>query len=558
MHNKVLKRIENQGGNASRTPNPNAGIDEARLPAASSHAKQGSSSKISSARRGFLVNVTSNIVLMLIQSLVSLWFTPYLIKHLGIAVYGMIPLANMITSYLEVITSSFSAAVSRFLTIDLELGDAQSANRTFNTALFGITGGILALSPIVVLIAIAFPLLFNVPSGWESDASWLFASVATAFFISVFAGIFAVSSFVHSKFFLRNVVRILAIIVRISSVVTLFSLFLPRLWFVGVGLLATSLVALGGDLWLWRKLTPELSVRVTMFDRSQLRSLAGMGWWVVLNRIGAMLLTRTDLVVVNTFFGAAMTGGYGSILTFSVLIDSSASVITTVISPIIVRMFARKDFVGLQRLCSQSIKLLGLALALPVGLLCGFSRPILSVWLGPSFQDLSILLVFLVGHLSLNLSALPMRYIHRAYNKIRWPGIMTLLAGAVNLGLSVLVAMWGGWGVVGVAIVGAIVWTAQDVLFISIYTARIMKRPWWTFLPSLSASIIGTILVALLGYGLTLLWMPDGWLDLASSAAIVSLVYVLGVWKIGLSRADWKLLRALMPEQLVWILDLIP
>ena len=274
-----------------------------------------------------------------------------------------------------------------------------------------------------------------------------------------------------------------ALLARIGFVVALFSLFSARLWYAGGGVLIAALVSFLGDALLWRKLTPELRVQITAFDRSRLRSLMGMGGWVVVNRIGATLLQRVDLIVVNTVFGAAMTGRYGSVLQFSTLTESLAVAASTVVRPVIVRKFAQGDSVGLQRLSSQAVKLLGLALALPVGLLCGFSRPLLATWLGPPFQDLNVLLVFVVAHLSLNLSALPMRHVHNAYNKVRQPGVATLLTGVANLGLSILLAIWGGWGAIGVAVAGAVVWTAQNILYVPIYTAHIMKLPWWTFLP---------------------------------------------------------------------------
>jgi O-antigen/teichoic acid export membrane protein len=507
-------------------------------------------SRIGGARKGFLGNVASNIVLMVIQAGVSLWFTPYLIDHLGIAAYGMVPLANSVTSYMQVLIASYSAAVGRFLTIDLERADRLTANSTFNTALFGVIGIVAALIPVALVISLAFPYVFDVPSGWEEDASWLFAAVAVAFFVTGITGSFAVSSYAYSKFWVRNLVRLIALSARIGLVVTLFSMFSARLWHVGGGVLVASLVAFVGNILLWRKLTPELCVRVTAFDRSRLRSLMGTGGWVLVNRVGAMLLSRVDLIVVNAFFGAAMTGRYGSMMQFSILINSSASVATDVISPVIVRRFARGDFVGLRHLCSQAVKLLGLALALPVGLLCGFSRPFLSLWLGPSFQDMGVLLVFLIGHLGVNLSALPMRYVHRAYNKIHWPGMVTLLSGMTNLGLAILLAKWGGWGVVGVAVAGAVVWTAQNVLYIPIYTARIMELPWWAFLPSLTAGLAGTLSVGMAAYGLTLVRMPTDWFALAASAAIVSLLYAVGVGGLGLRRADWQFLSSLLPWQM--------
>jgi membrane protein EpsK len=451
---------------------------------------------------------------------------------------------------MSVLTAALNAALSRFLVIDLERGDVRAANSTFNTALFGLIGIVLALSPIVLVVSLAFPTLFNVPAGWEVDASRLFVLVALAAFVTVIVSNFAVSPFIRSRFVMRNTVHLIGLVARLGLIALLFSLLPARLWYAGGASLIAALISLVGFALLWRRLTPELHVRITAFDRSRLRALTGMGGWVTVNRLGGTLLARTDLLVVNAFFGAALTGGYGSVAQLSMLVDYMASAAATVLRPIILIKYAQQDLMGLQRLASQSVRLLGMALALPVGLLCGFARPLLSAWLGPDYQFLSVLLVIIVAHLSLNLSVRPLLYVQTAYNRIRWPGIATLISGAVSLGLAVLAGMWGGWGAAGVALAVAVAWTAKNALYMPIYTARIMELPWWSFLPSSIPIVTATLVVGMAAYGLTLLRMPSNWLELAGSAAIISLLYAAGVWGVGLSRADRQLLRDLLPWQI--------
>ena len=497
-------------------------------------------------RSRFLVNIASNGVYIAALTAANLWLTPFLIGHLGIAAFGMIPLVTTITSYMSILTTALNTALSRFLVLDLEQGDARAANSTFNTALFWLVGVILALSPIVLGVSLAFPTLFNVPAGLEGDASMLFVLVALAAFATVIGSNFAVSPFIHSRFVASNAVELIGMFARLGLIAILFYLLPGRLWYAGCATLIASLICLVGLVLLWRRLSPELHVRITAFDRSRLRALLGMGGWVTVNTLGAMLLARTDLLVVNAFFGAALTGGYGSVAQFAILIDYLANAVATVVRPIILIKYAQQDFRGLQRLASQSVKLLGLALALPVGLLCGFSRPLISLWLGSDYQDLSVLLVIIVGHLSLNLSVRPLLYVQSAYNKLRWPGIATLVSGGLSLALAVLAAMWGGWGAAGVALAVVVALTAKNTLYVPIYTTHIMNRKWWSFLPSLLPIVMTTFGVGMGAYGLTLVRMPGTWLQLAGSAAVISILYAAGVWGLGLSRVDRQLLRELL------------
>lgn len=505
------------------------------------------------ARKRFLINVSSNAALLSAQVGVTLWLTPFLIGHLGIAAFGMVLLVNSLVSYMSFLSNALDSVINRFLAIDLNTGDTFAANKTFNTALFGIVGIILVLFPLVFAISLAFPNLFHVPLGWENDARLLLFLAAFAFFIQLIGSVFVVSPFVHSKFLLKNTGDLAGLFARISFILIMFSLLRPHMWYAGGGMLVGVVVALFGYIIVWRKLTPELHIQITAFDRSLLPDFVGMGGWVIVNSVGVILLSRVDLIVVNAYFGAALTGGYGAVAQFSLFMGYLVNALGSVMRPVVLTKYAQRDFVGLQSLGSQGVKLFGLVLALPVGLLCGFSRPILSVWLGPSYEYLSILLVLIVCHQSLNLSVRPLSQIQNAYNKVRWPGIATLLSGGVSLGLGVLLAMWGRWGAAGVAVAVGVTWTAKNAVYMPIYTACIMKLPWWTFLPRLGCSIIGTLFVGMVSFGFTFIQMPNSLLTLAGFFAVVSLLYAVLVWAIGLTPVDRQLVKSLSPLQITKI-----
>jgi len=505
------------------------------------------SPSLSTARKHLGLNVFSNVAYQVVFAAVTLWMTPFLIEYIGIAAYGMIPLANTLISYMSVFTTALNITMSRFLGIDLGEGKVNAANKTFNTALFSILAVVVALIPLTIALSLYFPYLFKVPPGWERDASILFAMIAATFFITIVAGIFSLSPFIYSQFLLTNLVNFTGLFARVSIVIILFAIFQPHLWYAGVGVLLSAIVCLLGYTILWHRFTPQLSIDITFFDRSRLRPLMGMGGWSLVNSVGGMLLDRVDLIVVNAYFGAILTGAYAVVVQFSVLLEVLAGTAFTVLRPVTLLKFAQGDFLGLRDVSSQSVKLFGIALALPVGLMCGFSRPLLSIWLGPSFAYLSLLLIIVVSHLSLNLSARPLLYVQYAYNKVRWPGIVTLVCGIASVLADLFVVHYGKWGYLGIAASTAMIWTFKNAVYIPIYTSHIMRQPWWSFLPSLKWSVIGTLFTGLTAYVLTLVYMPSNWFTLAISASLISLMYLGIVWAIWLNQNDKQIIISLSP-----------
>src|SRR5690349_13248362 len=81
------------------------------------------------ARSRFTVNVTANVIYMAATTLVMVWYIPFLIRHLGVAAYGMVPLANSLVTYMSILTDALDVSINRFLGIDLNRSDVAAANR---------------------------------------------------------------------------------------------------------------------------------------------------------------------------------------------------------------------------------------------------------------------------------------------------------------------------------------------------------------------------------------------------------------------------------------------
>ncbi len=100
--------------------------------------------------RGFAAqlprNLAANIAYFLVNIVIGILLVPYFIDTLGVAAYGLIPLATSITGYVAIVVQSLNTAVTRFLTVDLQRGDYAAANKTFNTSLFGLTAVILVVA----------------------------------------------------------------------------------------------------------------------------------------------------------------------------------------------------------------------------------------------------------------------------------------------------------------------------------------------------------------------------------------------------------------------------
>jgi membrane protein EpsK len=500
-------------------------------------------------RSRFVINVSSNVCYATLNVALMVWYVPFLLRHLGVAAYGMISLANSLVMYAAIISTGLDTSITRFLAIDLNQGNNASANKTFNTSLALSLAACVVLALPVLMVASFFPLLFKVPPGLEFETQFLFVSVAVTTLAAIVSGTFGVASLVTHRFDLRNIVRSLTSLSRVGVVALCFLFWTSSLWQVALGFMVSAGVSLTGDVMVWRRLTPQLHIDVRDLDLHQFRALIGLSGWVTISVIGFLLMTQVDLVVVNAVFGAEMTGRYGSLLLFPTLIYTMMDVVVTVLSPAIMARYAVGDIEGMRRIACRSVKILGIGLALPIGMLCGFGRPLLTLWLGSGFAQLDLLLILLVGHLAVNLAVRPLSYIVNAYNRAKVEGLITLALGAVNLALVIAVARWGGWGVAGVAATTALIYTIRNAVFLSGYSAAVMRLQWCTFYTPLLAGMLGTLGIALTGRFVSQIWWPASWLALGASATAISAAYGVIAYAICLNRSDRDLLWSFLSRK---------
>ena len=494
------------------------------------------------ARARLPLNIFSNICWMGLNIIVGFWYTPYLIATLGVAVYGLVPLASSITNYLALVTDGFDSALSRFLQIDLARDDDQAANRTFNTGIAGSLTIFVALIPISLLLSWLAPHIFHVPDGYEADMQWLVLLTMIAFATTFLSGPFAVSSFSLHRFDLRLYVNIVRLSIQMGSMVLLFTLLSPRLWEIGIGIFLSSLFLMLGHGIIWRRLTPKLKILPRLFDISRLKRLLQFSGWVLVNQAGTQLFLNIDLVVANLVFGAYVGGRYGAVLIFPVFLRSMIGTLGSVLEPMVFTLYAQNNLSRLARFCNLAVKFTGLLIALPIGLICGLARPMLTVWLGPQYSDLSWLVVVLVSQLCINLAVVPLYPIQEATNHVRVPGIVTLVTGVINACLAVGFALWSGWGFIGIAIAGAIVNTARNTFFTPLYAARVLHLCWHAFLPSLVNGILGSVAVGAITYWAALTWQLTNWGQLAFIAMVTSGLYMIAAYFLGLNANERNLI----------------
>ncbi|KAB2661763.1 MAG: hypothetical protein DVB32_01920 [Verrucomicrobia bacterium] len=493
-------------------------------------------------RSRLLANFGSNLGLLGANLAIGIFFTPFLVRHLGAGGYGMVLLANTAALYLGLLLTGFNSAVGRYVTVEMGRGEIDKARQYFNSAVFGGLAAGCLLAVLGVIVCFHIEALVRAPAGRLAETRWLFAATLAATILGTMRTAFSASTYCRNRLDLSNGVGLLDKVTSAGWVVIAFALGAIVFDQVAIGIVAGALVSTVLTIFLWKKLTPELELKASQFRWTAFRELLSTGLWGSVNAAGSLLFLSVDLIVVNRLFGAESGGRYAAVMQITAVLRSVGAALSGAFGPTIVHLHARGDLEGLLARLMTAIRIMRFLLPLPIGILAGFSNDILALWLGNDFTSMGWLLILSTLHLSVNLAVLPMFLAWTATNHVKTPALVTLAMGIGSAALAIALGRTT-LGIAGVAVAGVISLSAKNLIFTPLYTAHVLDVSCRKLYATLFHSAFATMVVAVTSGIISHLTNINGFVRLATAATLIGVVYVAVVILCVITEAERTKLR---------------
>ena len=414
----------------------------------------------------------------------------YQIRHLGVANYGMVTLANSFVQYTQVLTVVLVSTLFRFVTLHLAKGDTKAARSYFNTQFAALVWFIAVFIPIAAVISYYTPSFLRVPPGQGDNTRLLFFLMYFSFLTMLMGNPFRLAQFTAQRFDVGNWIDMGNQVARYGTWIVLFALFTPSSWHIGLGFVSGAIVTLTASMIFARPLMRQLRPSLWEFNLARFTEMAKTGTWIVVSQIGTMIYLSIDALIINRMLGPASVGKYCTILSIAVMLRGLFSTMSGMMTPLAVASYARGDNESLGRNMARAVKFVSLGSTLPLAAVCGLAAPFLSWWLGPQFKDLWPLVWWLLAHLLITSGIEPLHSVKLAANKMALPGTLTVVGGILKLAGAILLVKYTSLGFYGVAISTALSLVALHTIFTPIYVGSILKMSSWRFYKALIPSAL--------------------------------------------------------------------
>ncbi len=501
------------------------------------------------APKKMLPNFLANMISLAVNALVGLLMVPYYIDTLGVAAYGIIPLATSMSSYVALISDSLSTAIGRYVAVSAQSGDEGGYSRTYNTALFGLLRVILVILPIALLVGMLSPVLFNTGGQNWADVQILFVGIMISVLVTAWSNCFTSVLFGCHRLDLYNAVKMVNVLLQVGLVLAMFFVSGPALSMVGISYACASLAALLASYIMVRRIQPQLKIRRKEYDNPHFKDICSLGAWSLINSIGSLLFLQTSLIVCNLMLGADKAGAFAIIVNIITAVSAVCNTISMIFTPITYHLFAKNEIGKMGDVCRTAVKICGIVMAFPMAFICIFAPELLQAWLGTgnySYLTSTILIMFatLVAIEAIS----PVYPVFMANLKVRIPGLVTFGLGLLNVACAIVAAHLG-YGINGIAFSWAVTMTVKNLVFNPLYFARIMKESPLKMYSKLLPGMAVFILLAVVGIWLNVT-LPATWSALLPAFFLGLLVYLCVSLYFLLNKNEKKMVMYAMPDSL--------
>ncbi|WFB36559.1 oligosaccharide flippase family protein [Kiritimatiellota bacterium B12222] len=474
-------------------------------------------------------NAVATLASFLSRTIYVIFLTPYLLDRLGPAAYGLVPLAGILTQYVSIIANSLSAAITRFISVELHKTDGGDPRVVFNTSIF-------MYAVLTVIQGFGFWLVIHnaqhiltIPEDILHDALVLITCSCIAFCMGFLGSVFKVSAYAMNRIDIISGLQTGINVLRIVLTIILFPLIGSNLKTVGYIELSVGIVGLIVYIVSWRILTPDLKISYKKIDVKRVKPILEMSGWVLVTQLGVLLTTNTDIWVANKYISADAGGVYAATRQISFIIRQISNMAFTLTGPIIITMYAQAQFDNLRIFSCRCVRYASLLLAVGTSVLCIYSWDILYFWLGAEYKKYGLMFSIMVAPLYLSLCVFPMFQIQTAAAKVRVMGIATLIFGVVSLGLSIVAVSLGHNKLLMLAMTGAIMLVIKNTIFVPLYTNKVLPGTGKIFQYIMAGTVV-FILTAFIGWVIKLSCDTQSMFSVGFHMLVTIIVGIAVIW----------------------------
>ncbi|MFP7156265.1 oligosaccharide flippase family protein [Priestia aryabhattai] len=472
--------------------------------------------KILNPRWAIILNIFFSVLGLVLNIVINLVLTPYITNNLGVEAYGYIGLANNVVGYIEIISVALNSLAARYVALEYHKMDYGKANKYYNSVI--VANLFLSFIILVPMCIFIFYLdnLIKIPLNMVLDVKILFLLVVINYTLMLLSNCFNIATFIKNRLDITAFLKNISYLIKALALVIIFSLFIPSVWMVSVAIIISSLFLLISNIYLTKKLTPNLAINPKKSSVTAVKELVSNGSWNSISSLGVTLNSGLDLLVTNIFINATAMGQLSVVKSITFIFNTFVAVFTQAFRPIQLEAYSKNDQKGMINEFNLSMKVTGYICSVTFAGLFALGYSFLEFWIpGQDTKTIyKVLIIVLVGDV-MGAVSYPLNYVFTIINKLKVPSMISILNGILNLILILLLLQMTGLGLYAVVLTTAFLNIVVQLIIIPILACYYLKLSYFTFYPVILKSVLNCFALSIIFMFVSKLYIQiDSWFGL--------------------------------------------
>lgn len=472
--------------------------------------------------------VVLNYVVIFLNTVVGLLYTPYMLRMMGQSEYGLYSLVASVIAYLTVLDLGFGNAIVRYT--------AKFRAEKKTEEQYEMFGMFFLLYLVIGIIAfgIGLWLYFNVDTLFGNTMTavelgrarimmlLLVANLAFTFPMSIWGSIIQA----YEDFVFQKSLNIIRIILNTAVMICLLHFGYKAVAMVVVQTIFNVLTLVVNFIYCRRKLNIHIYFRFKHFHWGFLKEVAIYSFWIFLNAIMDRVYWSTGQFVLGAMVGTAAVAVFAIAIQLEGMYMQFSTAISSVFLPKVTAMVAtnrsRKE---ISDLFIRTGRIQYIVLAYILSGFIIFGRQFIELWAGAGYSDAYIISLLFFIPLTVPLIQNLGITILQARNEMKFRSVLYIIIALVSLAMQIVLTRYFGGIGCAMGVSGALV--VGQILIMNVYYRRRQDLDIKTFWKEISKmSIIPIVLIFSSMLVIRHFFALDSWGKLILGIAAFSLVYI--------------------------------
>lgn len=319
---------------------------------------------------------------MLILMVVSLYTSRVILNALGIDDYGIYNVVGGVVAMFSILSGSLSAAISRFITFELGIGDKDKLKKVFCSAINVQVSLIVIITILLETVGLWFlNYKMVIPADRMEAANWVFQFSVFTFAVNLWTVPYNASIIAHEKMSAFAYISLFDAFAKLAIAFVILWNPIDRLIYYGILMLVVGQIQQSIYVWYCKKHFEECTYHLS-FDKATTKEIFGFAGWNFIGAASAVLRDQGGNMLINLFFGPSVNAARGVAMSINGAVNGFVSNFQTALNPQITKNYASENHDYVFKLIFQGARLsyyILLVLALPIIFTAQY---LLELWLG--------------------------------------------------------------------------------------------------------------------------------------------------------------------------------